>query len=156
MNKPLDLSPIKARLAAATPGPFKVVYGRHNLWPIAVETHAREYSEGREVCSFRRDSLMRGDSLATHHEESANAELFAHAPTDIDALVKEVERLREDLQSYQNEARRAETGEWKCESCEEWKPMEETNCGDDCDLCVPCAKACEDADARRRLEGGGA
>ena len=80
----LDLEPIKERLAAATPGPWRVW---HDPDPskagTAVET-AWCYGD------IEGDTELITDYLPT----GADAEMIAHAPEDIAALVAEVERLR--------------------------------------------------------------
>ena len=80
----LDLEPIKERLAAATPGPWRVW---HDPDPskagTAVET-AWCYGD------IEGDTELITDYLPT----GADAEMIAHAPEDIAALVAEVEQLR--------------------------------------------------------------
>lgn len=75
----LDLDPIRARLAAATPGPWD-----HNTAAELIQT---EKGDAIVVPAWFGEDLPRWD----------DAELIAHAPADIAALVAEVERLRERL-----------------------------------------------------------
>jgi hypothetical protein len=85
----LNLEPIKARLAAATPGP----------WEIG------------EVCEDASRRFVSGAGLiiATPRswEGHYDAELISHAPSDLAALVAEVERLQalvaEDLKQTPSE-----------------------------------------------------
>lgn len=81
----LDLEPIKARLAAATPGP----------WEMQDEYIA--CPDGDFVCTIVDGGTER------------DAMLIANAPTDLAALVAEVEALR-------NPATRTQTGGCTCES----------------------------------------
>jgi hypothetical protein len=81
-HEPLDLDPIKARLAAATPGPWAAHHIDDDESIVAAAGRVKF------VCGL-------GDRL-----EKEDAELIAHAPTDLSAMVKEVIRLRvenEDL-----------------------------------------------------------
>jgi len=70
--EPLDLDAIRARLAAATPGPW-TAHPDGLVW-----------------------SDLPGDPVSGSVEQ-ANAELIAHARQDIPALLAEVERLRAQL-----------------------------------------------------------
>lgn len=82
----LDLEPIKARIARATPGPWRVKEAdprRIHRGTVQVEEHGRVIETVAECyCGG-----YEGHGLH-------NAELVANAPTDLDALVAEVERLR--------------------------------------------------------------
>lgn len=78
---PLDLAAIKARLAAATPGPWR-----------------------QQLCACGSDcddhaSVKAGGSLVVTCAPDADADLIAHAPQDLAALIAEVERLRAVLDS---------------------------------------------------------
>ena len=81
----LDLEPIKERLAAATPGPWRVW---HDPDPSKVRSTAVETA----WCygDIEGDTELITDYLPT----DADAEMIAHAPEDIAALVAEVEQLR--------------------------------------------------------------
>ena len=79
-----DLTPIKARLDAATPGPWAVVDD------LAV-TAAPEVGGDDSCLSIVIPAIVEFTPRA------ADAEFIAHAPTDIAALVAEVERLQEQL-----------------------------------------------------------
>lgn len=119
MSEPLDLEPIKARLAAATPGQW--VWLDHDLAPEGVEEvynldgTPHEWS-GR--CGIQTDQYDENDPatyspdgvpvvmvlemIEDEHDgtlyeipiNDADAALIVNAPTDIAALVAEVERLR--------------------------------------------------------------
>ncbi|MCT1459888.1 hypothetical protein M3G03_10130 [Aestuariimicrobium sp. p3-SID1156] len=86
----LDLTPIKARLNAATPGPWENdgggEVGQHWSSPkplasiVSTEVSCMAYCYGGSAAGVIRDE---------------DADFIAHAPTDIAALVAEVERLQE-------------------------------------------------------------
>ena len=76
----LDLRPIKARLEAATPGPWKAIpwYGfPQEVSPVAEVSMIGVFSDCPVSGSPAKD-----------------ADLIANAPADLTALVAEVERLR--------------------------------------------------------------
>ena len=77
----LDLDPIRARLAAATPGPW--------------ERMPAEVSDTRPADCY---DVWGGDDWLCASVHHTNADLIAHAPADLAALVAEVERLRETVQ----------------------------------------------------------
>lgn len=79
----LDLTPIKARLNAATPGPWAVIDD------LAV-TAAPDVG-GDDACL----SIV-FPAIVEFTPSAADADFIAHAPTDIAALVAEVESLREN------------------------------------------------------------
>ncbi len=83
----LDLEPIKARLAAATPGPW----GFHVLpQPVGITVATIHSEQGpRETC-WTVDLPPEIGGMGTEKD----AEFIANAPEDIAALVAEVERLR--------------------------------------------------------------
>ena len=108
----IDLTSIKARLAAATPGPWEVwegpeyVGGGADLCIGAGETWLANMEHKRcrtieqailanaehepvgdcDVCNLGEDDITRG--------QRGNAEFIAAARADVEALVAEVERLR--------------------------------------------------------------
>ena len=86
----LDLEPIKERLAAATPGPWRVW---HDPDPSKVRSTAVETA----WCygDIEGDTELITDYLPT----GADAEMIANAPEDIAALISEVERLREQVEA---------------------------------------------------------
>ena len=81
----LDLEPIKERLAAATPGPWRV-------WTDPDPTKVRATAVETAWChgDIEGDTELITDYLPT----DADAEMIAHAPSDLAALVAEVEQLR--------------------------------------------------------------
>jgi hypothetical protein len=93
MSKPLDLEPIRARLAAATPGPWEAEHRGFEVY----ETHTAH-----------------GDLVAEASLQISDAELIAHAPADLAALADEVESLRRELarQAAQITAVRVVSAEW--------------------------------------------
>lgn len=76
-----NLEPIKARLAAATPGPW---YFTNDAGP----THVAEVS----ALYVRPEAPLRSPM--------ADAALIAHAPADLAALIAEVERLRDERDDW--------------------------------------------------------
>lgn len=100
------------------------------------------------------ESLKLQQSLHEDFRQRANRWL-----EDARVLSEEVRHWREktekaqaELKAYQEEARRAESGEWKCVACKKWQAMESPNVGIDCDLCEPCAKISE-AQLKAALSG---
>ncbi len=83
------LEEIKARLAAATPGPWE-------------ESGGTEF--GFRIAATERESkrIVRELSIASSHGGNvrafADAALIAHAPTDLAYLIAEVEWLRRELE----------------------------------------------------------
>ena len=75
----MNLEPIKARLAAATPGPWE--------------------TDEEKCCVYSVDSgAVIAERLGSETSSCVDADLIAHAPTDIAELVAEVERLREVIE----------------------------------------------------------
>jgi len=91
-----DLTVIKARLAAATPGPWSSLAAKPG-WDadVGIIAPGCECVLAECFCEFK----AKGD----RHPEwaEANAVLIAHAPTDLAALIEEVERLREKIRQDQ-------------------------------------------------------
>jgi hypothetical protein len=89
MTEPLDLDPIRARLEAASPGPW-----RWEDWGDPPVDH------GRSAHTLASDELSLTKAICTAAQATsmwknpADADLIAHAPSDIAALIAEVERLR--------------------------------------------------------------
>jgi hypothetical protein len=84
----LDLEPIKRRLAAATPGPWRVKEDDAKTLhrgTVQVEEHGRLIETIAECYCGGYDGHGR-----------QNAELVAHAPEDLEALIAEVERHRQE------------------------------------------------------------
>jgi flavin-dependent dehydrogenase len=83
----IDLEAIKARLSAATPGPWR-----------------RDGNHRAKVRGGDGDTLTRVVPESSDEPwsptDEANADLIAHAPGDIAALIAEVERLREVNDGY--------------------------------------------------------
>lgn len=79
----LDLQPIEYRLAAATPGPWGVSFN-----PIP--------PGGKPVAQVNTIVILSDEPL--YGSPIEDAELIANAPTDLAALVAEVERLRKEVQ----------------------------------------------------------
>ena len=91
---PLDLTDIRARLTAATSGPW--ARGTDDLtitagtWPIAI------VGIGHDDITIDYEN---GETFFAHVSSSADADLdlITHAPEDIKALLNEVNRLTEAL-----------------------------------------------------------
>ena len=81
----MNLEPYKARLAAATPRPW--VVDVNELAQTSIWNHNRTSWRGPGPALVVRDD----------HMSPGNADLIAHAPTDIAELVAEVERLTNAL-----------------------------------------------------------
>lgn len=86
---PEQLSEIEARLRAATPGPF--IHSGHGCIRGGPVRHFERGSSQTQV------AMTTGQDWMTPEEQLANAEMLAHAPQDIAALIAEVKRLREAL-----------------------------------------------------------
>ncbi len=80
----IDKEAIKARLEAATPGPWKYV-------PCT-----GEYGEAASAIDGAHDCVVEPDSFLL----ADDAEFIAHAPTDIANLLEEVERLEAELAKF--------------------------------------------------------
>ena len=96
MTEPLDLDPIRTRLEAASPGPW-----RWEDWgapPVDHEGSAYTLASDELVGSDLLPGLTKAICTAARATSSwrnpADAALIAHAPSDIAALIAEVERLR--------------------------------------------------------------
>lgn len=100
----LDLQPIKSRLAAATPGPWWSARGASfgTYFAVAVVGNNEVRTEqGNQACS-----------------DNADADLIAHAPTDLAALVAEVERFREAIAEHRQALLPDGTGMACVEACD--------------------------------------
>lgn len=97
MSDPLDIEQIKQRLAAATPGPW-------DYWSVVadgrVEVYVPNGSMDTEVILEFKDFEDCPDCI---RPASADSDLIAHAPTDIAALINEVEKLRATIERLHNE-----------------------------------------------------
>ena len=89
MTEPLDLDPIRTRLEAASPGPWRwedwgdpPLDHEHNAYTLASD----ELGLTKAICTAAEATSM--------WKNPADADLIAHAPSDIAALLAEVERLR--------------------------------------------------------------
>lgn len=108
MTEPLDLEPIKARLRGASPPPWETsgpdtigewcVYSAPLGWMVA----EANIVEGLPTMSPRKET---GASMVVDGDQAnRNAALIANAPTDIAALIAEVERLRAEHRDDPREA----------------------------------------------------
>lgn len=92
---PLDLTDIRARLTAATSGPW--VRGHDELtvtagtWPIAIVGVSHD-----DITVDYEDDAVFFDHVSSSAD--ADLDLIAHAPEDIKALLNEVDRLNNTLQ----------------------------------------------------------
>lgn len=88
MKPLLDLDAVKARIAKATPGPWE--------WSIRPKRHMLEHRFSAR--GFFTVLETQGDVEADYPcAKDADRDLIEHAPTDLAALVAEVERLRAEL-----------------------------------------------------------
>ena len=78
MTERPDIAAIRARLANATPGPWE----------------SREHKKQWHVTSVETEEHVALISHWTNDVDEADADLIANAPTDLAALIEEVERLR--------------------------------------------------------------
>lgn len=85
----LNLQPIKARLAAATPGPWTA---SPNVQPHGIAAVA-------EV-----NTVLVLSSGPLYGSPAQDANLIANAPNDLAALVAEVERLREAIKAHREQS----------------------------------------------------
>jgi hypothetical protein len=95
------LAEVKARRGAATPGPWwdspvKAAPGHHTIRGGPGEWRGFDGSLGGDTHPIARiaPALAEDGTPTTNHD--ADAAFIAHAPEDIDWLVTEVDRLRED------------------------------------------------------------
>ena len=98
----IDIEPIKERLAAATPGPLGFATapaeGSSESPAEYVANAFTGYGEMYVVWDMSTEGNPDGYVLTAVTGDgpraSANAELYAHAPSDLAALITEVEKLR--------------------------------------------------------------
>ncbi len=90
-----DLDAIKARLVAATPGPWVAGWAGDPAdgFAEAAPLNVIAFNQG-EVADV---SPHQGNHADTWEQALSNADLMAHARVDLAALVTEVERLRRAL-----------------------------------------------------------
>jgi hypothetical protein len=106
MGKMLNLEPIKARLAAATPGPWEL----GERWEDA----------SRRIVSGAGLIIATPRSWEGHYD----AELISHAPSDLAALVAEVELLDRELGAF-----RAKCEDYRRAAVDQFLAFDE---GDEC------------------------
>ena len=135
MSDPLDLAPIRARLEAATPGPWSEA----GSVPRAIVA-----AHNADINLLSLYTFGDGDGPYAVVASQDDAALIAHAPTDIAALLAEVERLQAlvvgsvvvpvlpvDLAvdalvdaimaaKTKREARAAAGPIWQCKRCDRW------------------------------------
>ncbi len=83
----INIDAIKARLVRATPGPWRLKPQDPAKIHRGTVVQIEEDGRATEVVAECYCGAYEGHGLH-------NADLIAHAPTDLDALVEEVERLR--------------------------------------------------------------
>jgi len=91
----VNLDAIKARLAAATPGPWGL-QGAQNDYELR--------GPGPRVNGWNMGPLVMEVSRWNKHPSPADVALIEHAPADLTALIAEVERLRAELGRATSEA----------------------------------------------------
>lgn len=99
----LNIEPIKERLAAAAPGPWRWMYlyqcrGTH--WCLENDRSAALGSTiNHHLVTFGTEEYeYDDDGNATRLDQTPDFQLIAHAPADLAALIGEVERLRQTLE----------------------------------------------------------
>lgn len=85
MTTPLDLASIKARLAVATDGPWRVQGGVTADGFVCADTCLVDGGDGESV-------IWQGENGI--EATPGDADFIANAPSDLAALIGEVERLR--------------------------------------------------------------
>jgi len=89
MTEPLDLDPIRTRLEAASLGPW-----RWEDWGDPPADHERSaYTLASDELGLTK-AICTAAEATSMWKNPADADLIAHAPSDIAALIAEVERLR--------------------------------------------------------------
>ena len=103
----LNLEPIKERLAAATPGPLGFATAPAEGSSESPAEYVANALTGNGELYVVWDTSTEGDPegyvltavTGDGPHASANAELYAHAPSDLAALIAEVGRLREQIEA---------------------------------------------------------
>ena len=95
----MNLNLIKARLAAATPGPWGIQGAQSDYEIVGPGPSVEGWTQGPFVLEFSTWPSPRALKWK-------DAELIAHAPGDIAALVAEVERLRARAENAEDKATR--------------------------------------------------
>ena len=85
---PSELSAIRARLDAATPGPWEAVTPKRYAAVRSERAGCYVYTQGKIPADAHPDTVAR---------QQRDAHLIANAPTDLRALLDEVERLENDF-----------------------------------------------------------
>ncbi len=94
-----DLGAIRARLAAATPGPWHAETSDATM-------------DDRNLWRVRRDVQPQALLHLSAIMSSGNADLIAHAPADLAALADEVEALRAAVERVREVALAEDDEEW--------------------------------------------
>lgn len=89
----IDLDAIKARLAAAAPGPWTGMTVRRAIDGNCLAI-VREHPDGEHE-SMKGSTLTIAATLLPQYGDNDTAAMLLHSRADMDALVAEVERLRE-------------------------------------------------------------
>ena len=92
------LAEIRARLDAATPGPWAVMY-RGTPHCVVVKSLDQNPDEGRSWWVMAWPRGRKRDALAQPAMDN-NADLIAHAPADIAWLLEEVDNLNRTLNEW--------------------------------------------------------
>ena len=96
----VDLEAIKATLANADPGPWAIgkKYAAVIVPSMEQDCECKTCPQG-ERCNDEYGGKLVGESIQRH-----NAEFIANAPSDIATLIEEVERLREHIKRWLEQA----------------------------------------------------
>lgn len=91
----IDLKYIKARLEAATPGPWKLHFDdEENQWVKC------DYPSKRDP--IWKDHICQVNNFPLVGQNKKNGTFIAHAPTDIAALVEALEKCKEIIFFYRD------------------------------------------------------
>lgn len=138
----LDLEPIKSRLSRATPAPWVAVpqtwrskTSSYTITAYGIEQDENVFNtDASAICYAQREGQL----------TERNAELIAHAPTDIASLLIEVEKLREACQHIVNACEACEDGyvESSPSGLDAWLPTGDPNIiTEPCPYCAPARAA---------------
>lgn len=97
VSEQIDLGAIEARCAAATPGPWYIVWGGYRGNSICHSVPGRVYNGNKWIEDSKQPLDEKIANMANPKRLSEDdAEFIAHARQDIPALIAEVRRLQEE------------------------------------------------------------
>jgi hypothetical protein len=97
-DQPLNLDPIEARAAAATPGPWGTQRDLAGAYTVQARPRTTRYGmeNDGDIATLAADR--------TDADNYANARFIAHAPADVKAMAAEIRRLRAELATARSQA----------------------------------------------------